>query len=99
MLILLMQEVRMKRRDERPIGKCFGTAVVGPRGQLVIPVEARKELRIDTGNKFLVFGNAEGRGLMFIKVEAAEELLNLVTSRRDEVAQLSRGSRASNVEG
>jgi bifunctional DNA-binding transcriptional regulator/antitoxin component of YhaV-PrlF toxin-antitoxin module len=88
-----MQEVRMKQRDRRLMGKCFGTAVLGPRGQLVIPVEARKELGIDTGNKFLVFGHFEGQGLMFIKVEAAEELLNLVTSRLDEVAKLVRESK------
>lgn len=84
----------MKQRDRRVIGKCFGTAVLGPRGQLVIPVEARKELGVDTGNKFLVFGHFEGQGLVFMKVEAAEELLNVVTTRLDEIAELIRRSRA-----
>ena len=92
-----MQEVRMKQRDRRVIGKCFGTAVLGPRGQLVIPVEARKELGIDAGSKLLVFGQFEGQGLMFIKVEAAEELLNIVTSRLDEIARLIKGSKTSGV--
>lgn len=87
----------MKQRDRRVIGKCFGTAVLGPRGQLVIPVEARKELGVDTGNKFLVFGHFEGQGLIFMKVEAAEELLNAVTSRLDEIARLIRGSKTSGV--
>jgi bifunctional DNA-binding transcriptional regulator/antitoxin component of YhaV-PrlF toxin-antitoxin module len=84
----------MKQRDRRPMGKCFGTAVLGPRGQLVIPAEARKELGIDTGNKFLVFGHFEGQGLMFIKVEAAEEFLNLVTSGLDEVAKFIKESKS-----
>jgi AbrB family looped-hinge helix DNA binding protein len=92
-----MQEVRMKQRDRRVIGRCFGTAVLGPRGQLVIPVEARKELGIDAGSKLLVFGHFEGQGLIFIKVEAAEELLNIVTSKLDEVAKLIRGSKTSGV--
>ena len=48
-LILLMQEVRMEQRNMRVIGRSFGTAALGPRGQLVIPMEARKELGIDTG--------------------------------------------------
>jgi bifunctional DNA-binding transcriptional regulator/antitoxin component of YhaV-PrlF toxin-antitoxin module len=57
----------MEQMNMRVIGRCFGTAVLGPRGQLVIPVEARKELGIDTGNKLLVFGHFGGRGLIFIK--------------------------------
>jgi bifunctional DNA-binding transcriptional regulator/antitoxin component of YhaV-PrlF toxin-antitoxin module len=92
-----MREVRMKQMDRRLIGKCFGTAMVGPRGQLVIPVEARKELSIDTGNKFLVFGQFEGPGLMFIKVEAAEEILNVITTRLDEVAKVVKESKGGDV--
>ena len=87
----------MKQADRREIGKCFGTAVLGPRGQLVIPVEARKQLGIDTGDKFLVFGHFEGQGLIFIKVEAAEELLNVVSSRLDEVMKLIKQSRTTDV--
>jgi len=85
----------MEQRDMRIIGKCFGTAVLGPRGQLVIPVEARKELDIDSGNKFLVFGHFEGLGLILIKVEAAEELLNIISSRLDEVARLVKESKTA----
>jgi bifunctional DNA-binding transcriptional regulator/antitoxin component of YhaV-PrlF toxin-antitoxin module len=88
----------MRQKDRRPIGKCFGTSVLGPRGQLVIPAEARKELGIDTGNKFLVFGHFEGQGLMFIRIEAAEEFLSLMTSRLDEVAKLVKGSKNGDVE-
>jgi AbrB family looped-hinge helix DNA binding protein len=94
-----MQEVRMEQRDMRVIGRCFGTAVLGPRGQLVIPAEARKELGIDTGDKLLVFGHFGGRGLIFIKAEAAEELLNIMSSRLDEVAKLVRESKTVDVGG
>ena len=82
----------MEQRDMRMIGRCFGTAVLGPRGQLVIPVEARKELGIDTGSRLLVFGHFGGRGFIFIKAEAAEELLNIMSSRLDEVAKLVKES-------
>jgi bifunctional DNA-binding transcriptional regulator/antitoxin component of YhaV-PrlF toxin-antitoxin module len=87
----------MRRTDMHVIGKCFGTAVLGPRGQLVIPVEARKEIGIDTGDKLLVFGHFGGRGLIFIKAEAAEELLNIMSSRLDEVAKLVKESRTNDV--
>jgi len=89
----------MEQRDLRVIGRCFGTAVLGPRGQLVIPVEARKELGIDTGDKLLVFGHFGGRGLIFIKAEAAEELLNIMSSRLDEVAKLVKESKTVDVRG
>jgi bifunctional DNA-binding transcriptional regulator/antitoxin component of YhaV-PrlF toxin-antitoxin module len=96
-LILLTQEVRMEQMNMRVIGRCFGTAVLGPRGQLVIPVEARKEIGIDTGDKLLVFGHFGGRGLIFIKAEAAEELLNIMSSRLDEVAKLVKESKTADV--
>jgi bifunctional DNA-binding transcriptional regulator/antitoxin component of YhaV-PrlF toxin-antitoxin module len=85
----------MEQINMRVIGRCFGTAVLGPRGQLVIPVEARKEIGIDTGDKLLVFGHFGGRGLIFIKAEAAEELLNIMSSRLDEVAKLVRESKTA----
>ncbi|MGQ9546694.1 MAG: AbrB/MazE/SpoVT family DNA-binding domain-containing protein [Dehalococcoidia bacterium] len=78
----------MKQSDRRIIGKCFGTAVLGPRGQLVIPAEARKELGIDAGSKLLVFGHFGEQGLILMKVEAAEELLNIVSTKLDELARL-----------
>lgn len=82
----------MKPDNRRVIGRCFGTAVLGPRGQLVIPVEARKELALDTGNRFLVFGHFEDLGLILIKVETAEKVLNVISSRLDEVARLLKES-------
>ena len=85
----------MEHRDSHVIGRCFGTAVLGPRGQLVIPMEARKELGIDTGSKLLVFGHFGGRGLIFIKAEAAEELLNIMSTRLDEVAKLVKESKTA----
>ena len=85
----------MEQKDRHVIGRCFGTTVLGPRGQLVIPVEARKELDIDTGSKLLVFGHFGGRGLIFIKAEAAEELLNIMSSRLDEVAKLVKESKTA----
>ena len=87
----------MEQRDMRAIGRCFGTAVLGPRGQLVIPAEARKELGIDTGSKLLVFGHFSGWGLVLVKVEAAEGLLNIMSNRLDEFAKLVKESKTADV--
>ena len=88
----------MKQEDRRLIGKCFGSAVVGPRGQLVIPVEARKELSMDVGTKLLAFDHFGGRGLIFVKVEAVEELFNMMSSHLDEFAKLLRGTGSASTE-
>ena len=78
----------MEQANSRAVGKCFGSTVVGPRGQLVIPVEARRELGIDVGSKLLVFSHFNDRGLLFVKVEAVEELLNIMSRRIDEFTKL-----------
>ena len=88
----------MEQADRRAVGKCFGSTPVGPRGQLVIPVEARKELGIDIGAKLLVFSHFQGRGLLFVKVEAVEELLNIMSRRVDEFAKLLRETETAHAE-
>jgi bifunctional DNA-binding transcriptional regulator/antitoxin component of YhaV-PrlF toxin-antitoxin module len=80
----------MEQEDRRVIGECFGSTVVGPRGQLVIPVEARRGLGIDVGTKLLVFSQFQGRGLTFVKVGAIEDLLNTMSSRVNEFARILR---------
>ncbi len=44
--------------------KVFGSTTVGPRGQVVIPVNARKEMGIDAGTTLLVFKAFHSQGLV-----------------------------------
>ena len=46
-------------------GKCYGSTVMGERGQVVIPAEARDEVGIAPGEKLIVFGNPE-KGMVII---------------------------------
>ncbi|MDT3698709.1 MAG: AbrB/MazE/SpoVT family DNA-binding domain-containing protein [Thermincola sp.] len=46
-------------------GKCYGSTVMGERGQVVIPAEAREEIGLEPGEKLLVFGNPD-RGVIII---------------------------------
>ena len=39
--------------------KFYGSVTVSERGQIVIPVDARKDFSIKTGDKLLVFGDPE----------------------------------------
>lgn len=48
---------------DAPEGKKFyGSVTVSQRGQIVIPVDARRDFGIKTGDKLLIFGDLE-RGL------------------------------------
>jgi len=39
--------------------KFYGSVTVSERGQIVIPIDARKDFGIETGDKLLVFGDQE----------------------------------------
>jgi AbrB family looped-hinge helix DNA binding protein len=57
-------------------GKIFGTTSVGERGQVVIPAEARDELNIKPGEKFVVFGDAKRGTVILVKSEIMNKFAN-----------------------
>ncbi|MBN2186991.1 MAG: AbrB/MazE/SpoVT family DNA-binding domain-containing protein [Dehalococcoidia bacterium] len=88
----------MEQEDKRAVHKCFGSAVVGPRGQLVIPVEARRELGIGVGTKLLAFNLPQGEGLLFVKVEAVEDLITMMSLQVKDFTKLLREAETANIE-
>lgn len=68
-----------------PKMKLWGTATVGTKGQVVIPAEARAELNIKEGDKLIVMGKMPKGGLMFIKAEAVEEMMQHVQNDLAEI--------------
>ena len=57
-------------------GKIFGTTSMGERGQVVIPSEAREELGIKSGEKFVVFGDARKGTVILVKSEIMNKFAN-----------------------
>lgn len=60
--------------------KFYGSTTVGERGQVVIPVEARRDFQITPTTKLLVFGSHGGGGLIFTKAESVTEFLTRAMS-------------------
>ena len=58
----------------------YGAATVGERGQIVIPVEARKKYNIETGDKILIMGAPHEKGLMLVKIDAMREFMMTLLS-------------------
>ena len=65
----------MNFREDLYKPKFFGSATVSPKGQVVIPANARKELSIDSGDTLLVCGPPQVQGLLLLKVDAVEQIL------------------------
>ena len=55
--------------------KFYGAVVVGKRGQIVIPAEARRNMKINPGEKLIILGGPQRRGLMITKAESILEFL------------------------
>lgn len=53
----------------------FGHVTVGERGQVVIPVEARKQFKISPGDKLLVFRDPVGHSIVFTKLDLMQECM------------------------
>ena len=56
--------------------RVFGSMVVSPRGQVVIPANARKEMNITSGDTLLACGSPHGGVLILLKVETVEKILS-----------------------
>jgi AbrB family looped-hinge helix DNA binding protein len=80
----------MESKDTWHEFKCLGSAIVGPRGQVVIPAHARKELGIEAGATLLVFLGPGGRGLILFKADAVEQIVRMVSEHLTAVEGLLR---------
>ena len=78
----------MKDKDELHRPKIFGSMTVGPKGQVVIPVNARQETGIDVGTTLLVCKALHGQGLMLLKVDAIEQMIGMVSQHLTEFEKL-----------
>jgi len=87
----------MESKDTWHEFKCFGSAIVGPRGQVVIPAHARKELGIEAGATLLVFLGPGGRGLILFKTDAVEQIVRMVSEHLPTVESLLTSHTRSNA--
>jgi AbrB family looped-hinge helix DNA binding protein len=55
--------------------KFYGTAIIGERGQIVIPAEARREAELTPGTKVVVLGGPHGKMLMVLKADSIAEMM------------------------
>ena len=57
--------------------KYYGDTIIGEKGQVVIPAELRKQLGIETGDRFLVMGSTRmgASGFILVKADVLSQLV------------------------
>ena len=78
--------------------KLYGSVTVADRGQVVIPAEARRDLKIGPSTKLLVFSGPGKNGLMFVKAETVTEFIAQATARLSQFEQILKSSPAETKE-
>ena len=61
----------------------YGIVTVSEKGQIVIPVDARRDLDIKTGDKFIVLKRKDEAGLTLIKLDKMDELIYMIQEDED----------------
>jgi AbrB family looped-hinge helix DNA binding protein len=67
----------------------YGSTTVGERGQVVIPVEARKELGMEPGEKLLVLG-VHGKAIVLTKLSSFQKMSSEMKKRQEEIEEMLR---------
>ena len=61
----------------------YGIATMGERGQLVIPIEARKEMGLNPGEKIIILKHPSEAGLVLFKADTMREFMTAMLEKLD----------------
>lgn len=70
-------------------GKVLGTTTIGERGQVVIPREAREELDITGGERFVVFGDKRKGAVILVKSDIFNRFAEIFMSKSKKLEKLA----------
>lgn len=65
--------------------KFWGTTTVGTKGQVVIPAKARERFNIKEGSQLILLSPADKPGLVLVKAEVFEQMMQSMQSGINEV--------------
>jgi len=68
----------------------YGVVTVSEKGQIVIPIDARRDLNIKAGDKMIVLKRKDGAGLTLIKLDKMDELMYLIQEDEEFFEKLKR---------
>lgn len=80
-----------------PKMKFWGSATVGSKGQVVIPAEARENLSIKEGDKLVVLSHPARKGVVMMKADSIEEMLQHIQAELTEVQKSNHKTQRNNA--
>jgi AbrB family looped-hinge helix DNA binding protein len=70
----------------------FGSATVGERGQVVLPIELRKKINLQSGEKLIVMGTMNDNFILLLKADFLTEILGKLEQGKTKLRELLRDS-------
>lgn len=70
----------------------YGTTAVGEKGQIVIPIEARKKMKVEKGDKLLVFG-VDHETLVITKLSKLKEYASHLSKKLETLQSIVKKSK------
>ncbi|MFX0005966.1 MAG: AbrB/MazE/SpoVT family DNA-binding domain-containing protein [Promethearchaeota archaeon] len=70
----------------------FGSATVGERGQVVLPIELRKKINLQPSEKLIVMGTMNDNFILLIKADFLTEILGRLEQGETKLRELLRDS-------
>lgn len=71
-----------------PNQKYYGSTVIGEKGQVVIPREARKAFRLSAGDRVMVFGHETNGVLTLMRADVVSEYVSRGLAKFGELARV-----------
>ena len=68
--------------------KFFGTATIGEKGQIVIPVEARNAIDLKVGDKLLVVSGHGDHGLILMKPDMIKVMAKKISEKFEKMQSI-----------
>ena len=68
---------------------CFGATTIGERGQVVIPAEIRKKLKVKSGDKFVAFLSPVGT-IMLIPSDQLGKAISVLNKHLTKLTRLTK---------
>ena len=83
----------MKSHHLHPEGQFYGSVTIGEKGQIVIPQEARENMKLKKGDRLLIFGMDDDM-LAVAKLSHIEKITSHLSKKLKMIKEVSKKNKA-----
>ncbi len=79
--------------------KFFGSTTIGERGQIVLPIELRKKMQLQAGDKLIVMGTMSEKAIFLLKPDFLTQVLATIEKGQNELRKILQDNNDSELNG